>query len=198
MIKREELNGKDLNTIQQELQALCADFQAQAEQMTVEELNSAEAELVTIMNDYDAQLVNTKYELSKSIEYGGEKYTKSAISVMIIDFINRMEVDWQYTLGMYELVRLWQGIGTKITYKEYDSTLRVLGQVKYKGYDDWKHILAVNEFLMVPQEAYARDNVYMAYLAELHNIVINKLNAPAEGETVIPISELEDVPVINA
>ena len=175
MITRQDLNGKTLQQIQQELQVDCMNYQAQAEQMSMEELNNAEAELVTIMNDYDTQLTNTTYELAKSIEYGGEKYTKSVISVMIIDFINRMEVDWQYTLGMYELVRLWQGVDKKITYKEYDSTLRILGQVKYKGYDDWKHILAVNEFLMVPQEAYARDNIYVAYLAELHNVILNKM-----------------------
>ena len=185
MIKREFLNGKDLNTIQTELRGLCAEYQAQTEQMTIEELQAEEATIVTAMNDYDAQLVNTKYELSKSIEYDGEKYTKNVISVMIIDFINRMEVDWQYTLGMYELVRLWQGICTKISYKEYDSTLRVLGQVKYKGYDDWKHILAVNEYLMTPQEEYARDNVYMAYLAELHNIVLNKMKIDEQEPQMI-------------
>lgn len=180
MIKREELNGKDLNVIQQELQALCADYQAQAEQMTMEELNAAEAELVTIMNDYDAQLTTATYQLASSVEYGGEKFSKNLLAKFIIDFVNRMEVDWQYTLGMYEMIRLWEGIGKKITYKEYDSTLRILGQIKYKGYDDWKRILAVNEFLMVPQEAYARDNVYMAYLAELHNIILNKMKIESE------------------
>lgn len=175
MITRQDLNGKTLQQIQQELQVDCMNYQAQAEQMSMEELNNAEAELVTIMNDYDAQLTNTTYELAKSIEFGGEKYTKNLISKLIVDFVNRIEVDWQYSLGMYELVRLWQGVDKKITYKEYDSTLRILGQVKYKGYDDWKNILAVNEYLMVPQEAYARDNIYVAYLAELHNVILNKM-----------------------
>lgn len=176
MIKREDLNGKELQAIQKEMEAHIVTFVAEVSTMDMEQLNSKEAELVTAMTEYDNYLNTVMYGLPREIEFDSKRFSRRDIADRVVEFVNRMEVDWQYTLGMYQMVKLWRVIGDEIGYKEYDSTLRVLGQVKYKGVNDWENILAVNEFLTAPQEQYSRDNIYTAYMAELHNAVINQMN----------------------
>ena len=193
MINREELNGKELKEVQVLLETELMKYQVSVETMDMEGLNAEEAMLVESMNAYDEYLNGVTYELPKSIEYGGKTYMKNTVANRIVDFVNKMEVEWQYTLGMYQMVEFWKNVEYSVEYKVYDSTLRILGQVKYKGYDEWKDILAINDFLSVPQELYARDNIYMVYLSQMHNSVLNRMDALNKVEMVNEINEVPEV-----
>lgn len=193
MITREELNGKELKEVQVLLETELMKYQVSVETMDMEGLNAEEAMLVESMNAYDEYLNGVTYELPKSIEYGGKTYMKNTVANRIVDFVNKMEVEWQYTLGMYQMVEFWKNVEYSVEYKVYDSTLRILGQVKYKGYDEWKDILAINDFLSVPQELYARDNIYMVYLSQMHNSVLNRMDALNKVEMVNEMNEVPEV-----
>lgn len=193
MIAREELNGKELKEVQVLLETELMKYQVSVETMDMEGLNAEEAMLVESMNAYDEYLNGVTYELPRSIEYGGKNYMKNTIANRIVDFVNKMEVEWQYTLGMYQMVEFWKNVEYSVEYKVYDSTLRILGQVKYKGYDEWKDILAINDFLSVPQELYARDNIYMVYLSQMHNSILNRMDALNKVEMVNEVHEVKEV-----
>ena len=70
-----------------------------------------------------------------------------------------------------------------IPYHVYDSTLRCLNQVTFKGFSEWTDILAVNEYLSQCHNEYSLDTGMLVYLSECHNAVVTKmdeLNRPAE------------------
>jgi quinol monooxygenase YgiN len=77
---------------------------------------------------------------------------------------------------MYQLIRLWRSANlTQISYEAYDSTLRILNQTKFKGFEEWKDILVVNEYLSSCHMQYVKDTSYMIYLAQKHNTILDRM-----------------------
>jgi hypothetical protein len=135
--------------------------------------------------------------LGNSATYEDEVYKKSNIVDNIVYFLNKNEVEWSYTLGLYQLVKLWKSNADTITYEAYDSTLRILNQTKYKGFKEWTDILVINEFLSSCHAEYVRDTSYLIYLAQLHNTLIDRLKMVSP--VVIPDdADGEDAPVEQA
>lgn len=191
MIKREELVG--LN--QQEVQALLENeiqnyVVTVAELASEEEVIAQEEELMAVMNKNEAYLKSVVYPVATEVEYDGTLYNKKTACGMVADFISTQEVEWSYTLGLYELHKIWKNIPETIQYHAYDSTLRILGGLKFKGVESWKKILAVNEFLGSCHEEYMRDTAYMIYLSNLHNVVIDALKKFNPG---VPEEEAQEV-----
>lgn len=177
MIKREDLAGKVQQEIQNLLEANIQEFIVEiAELANEEEVLAKEQELMTLMNENDAHLKTVIYPVAEEVNFDNTIYNKKTVCGMIADFIATQEVEWSYTLGLYELHKLWKSCPETIQYHAYDSTLRILGSsVKYKGIESWRKILAVNDFLSPCHEEYVRDTAYMLYLSNLHNIVIDTL-----------------------
>lgn len=195
MIKLEELKGKELKEVQELLQKDTESYTTQVNDMDSEGLNDQEALIVTALDDYDAHLSEVKYKLPKNVHFNDANFTKQDISNRIVEFVNRQEVEWSYSLGMLQTVQFWKKIGREqsdsyIDYKIYDSILRLLGSLKYKGYEEWESILAINEYLGETHEQYTRDTVYLIYLSKLHSIVLDKMQKINNPE---PIMETEQV-----
>ena len=185
MIKRDDFAGKG----QKEIELMCeSDIQAFVlevnELSTEEEILNLEKELTKVMDENDLRLKATEYDVPESCVFSEITYDAKTVASYIVAFINTQEVDWNYTLGLYELVKLWKDRNLKtIRYHAYDSTLRILGQCKYRGSENWKRILVVNTFLGSCHEEYVRDTAYMIYLTSLHNVLLDalkKFEAPAE------------------
>lgn len=184
MVIREELNGKNLQEIQEMLENDLARYKAVVENMSIVDAEEAETELIEKMEEYDNYLSDTKYDLPTDITFDGTKFTRNTIGNMVCYFVEKQEVDWQYTLGLYQMSKLWRTINDTIGYKEYDSTLRVLGGMKFKGSTEWRDILVINEFLGSAHDNYTLDTSYMIYLSKLHNELINKIQ-PTQPEPEI-------------
>ena len=182
MFKRQDLDGKEMQVVQHELQENLAQFAAKVEQMSMEELNAEEASLVQMMNEYDNYLNEVKYDLPPVIEFMKETYSRKNIGEIICEFVNDMEVEFSYTIGLLEMYKLWKKIDKTISFHEYDSTVRVLGQRKYKGVRQWEKIMAVDEFFKNARTSYGLDTIYINYMAELHNAVLNKMKALGEAD----------------
>ena len=188
MITREDLNSKNSQEIQDMLQADIQKYVVELESIeSEEELLQREQEIMKFMNENDARMKDVKYALPSECTFDKQCFSKEKVSEFIVDILEKQEVEWSYTLGLYEMVRLWKDKNLKeIQYHAYDSVLRLLGGVKYKGFQEWKKILVVNEFLVHCHEEYVRDYGYIIYLSQLHNAILEglkKLNGEVEPET---------------
>lgn len=176
MIKREDLAGKNQQEIQLMLESAIQKFIVEVSELNDEaSVISAEEDIMAAMNENDAHLKTVVYEVADNCKFDGTDYNRETVCKQIAELIENNEVEWSYTLGLYELSKLWRTAPETIQYHAYDSTLRVLGGMKYKGRDQWRKILTINEFMGCCHEEYMRDTAYMLYLSNLHNVVIDAL-----------------------
>lgn len=177
MLKREDFNGKKYEEMAAALQedlVLYADQIAALE--TVEACLEEEQRLMAEMDKIQAHLSEVKYLLPESVEYEGKKYSKKDVAAKVVYFVNKIEVKWEGTLGLHQLVTLWKGEDFKeIPYGVYDSTLRSLNTVTFKGNNEWLDILVVNEYLSLCHNEYSLDTGMLVYVSEMHNIVLNRM-----------------------
>ena len=177
MIKREDFNGK---TYDEMLTAMQADLVVYAETVaaytTVDECTAEEQVLMGSMDEVQARLDTVEYELPTSCEYYGKKYSKKDVVGKIVYLLNKLEVKWEQTLGLFQLVTMWKSDDfKKIPYRVYDSTLRCLNTVSFKGLQEWTDILVVNEYLSQCHNEYSLDTGMLLYFSECHNIVMNRM-----------------------
>lgn len=194
MINREDFNGKRYEEMAEAMQNDLILYREQINAFTtIDECIEEEQMLMNLMNDADARLNEVVYDLPDGIDFDGKHYSRKDVISKIVYFINKLEVKWEHTLGMYQLVALWKGDNfTQINYKAYDSTLRCLNQVPFKGMQEWTDILVVNEYLSVAHNEYSLDTGMIVYLSECHNVLMNKMKA-LDTENVENVPEsLED------
>ena len=177
MIKREDFNGK---LYEEMMAAMEADLVMYTEQVaaftTVEECTAEEQRLMELMKENDAKLDGIKYELPKEVFRKGKRYSKKDVAAKILYFLNKIEVKWNYTLGLEQLYDLWKSEDFEyIPYKVFDTTLRTLDQTTYKGYSEWQDILIVNDYLGGCHNEYSLDTGMIVYLSEMHNLVMNRM-----------------------
>ena len=198
MIKREDFNGKQYPEMVEAMQADLVLYKDRINSMTYEECLAEEQVLMASMDEIKEQLNNVTYELPLFVMYDNKKYTKKDIACKIVYILNKLEVKWEQTLGLYQLVSIWKNEDLKnIPYNVYDSTLRCLNQVTFKGYTEWADILAVNEYLSSCHNEYSLDTGILLYMHECHNIVMNHMKEinPAsdvpEDMSDAPASDIE-------
>lgn len=177
MIKREDFNGKKYEEM---LAAMEADLVMYTEQVagfnTIEECTVEEQRIMGLMEEHESMLNSVKYTLPNEVIYEGKRYSKKDVSAKILYFLNKIEVKWSYTLGLKQLYDLWKSEDfNEITYRVYDTTLRTLDQVTYKGHTEWDYILIVNEYLSGMHNEYSLDTGMLGYLSEMHNMVMNRM-----------------------
>lgn len=193
IISRVKVLNDDLATVGQELTNSVTEYKAVIESYSVDDLHDAEALIIDELNKNDEYIKAREYELPKDgvfkipeAEEEAIKLTKSKISDLILYFLNKFEVNYSMTLGLYQLYNFWKNSNTteKVSYGMLDSTLRTLEQVKFKGYTEWRDILYINGYMQQMHDKYSRDLVYSIYLSQLHNAILDKLNpTPQEAGT---------------
>lgn len=190
MINREDFNGKSYQEMMQAMeQELVLYHEFINNFKTSEECADEEQNLMKKMDEVDERLNNVLYELPEHVEYDDKKFTRKDIISKIVYFLNKIEVKWEHTLGMYQLVKLWKGDNfTQIPYKAYDSTLRCLNQVSFKGMQEWTDILVVNEYLSTAHNEYSLDTGMLIFYSECHNALMDKmkeLNPASDRKSVV-------------
>ena len=176
MINREDFNGKSYEEMMTAMQADLVLYSEQVSSMDEDACLQEEQVLMASMDEVQAHLADVAYELPAGTEYDGKKYSKNDIAGKIIYFLNKIEVKWEHTLGGYQLVQAWRNENfDKIPYGTYDSTLRSLNTVTFKGQSEWQDILAVNAYLATCHNEYSLDTGMLVYLHECHNIIMNRM-----------------------
>lgn len=164
---------------------LLDEFKTTVEGADLDQLKSAEQIIIEVQDKYQSSLLEKQYELKSKVKFDSKTFTKEVISEMITDFLNKLEVRWEQTLGMYQLVNFWNNSKTVTTipYGVYDSTLRCLNQLSFKGLKQWQAILAVNEYLKSNHVEYSKDIMITYFLAQKHDIIMHRMEliSPMQG-----------------
>lgn len=188
MIKREDFNGKQYEEMMVAMQEDLANYTEQVKSFTkVEECEAEEQVLMASMDEVQARLASVNYELPAAIVFEDKTYSKKDIASKIIYFLNKVEVKWEHTLGMHQLVSVWKRDDLQsIQYGAYDSTLRTLNTVSFKGNSEWLDILVINEFFRTTHNEYSLDTGMLVYLHECHNVLMNKMKELNPEDVNIP------------
>lgn len=153
---------------------------------SIEKLNEEEKKCIEALDEYDKYLNDVKYDIPNDVTWEGKKYSRQAIVEQILYFINKLEVQWSYTLGLYQLYNIWRDSSNKtISYKHLDSTLRILEQPKFKGYSEWRDILMINEYMKQLHEQYTNELSMQIALGQKHNAVLERI------ELITPVAVRE-------
>ena len=180
---RKEFDGKELAAMQEELQKELDTFTTQVKEINdIEKLSTMELEVDKEQADYDEYIKKVEYPLNQDgVDFEGKHYSSHDVAKKIVYYLNRIEQDFQYCLGLHGLVLLWKNADLKtISYGAYDSTLRLLGGLKYKGDSEWVDILVINNFLTCAHDAYLKDRTYLVSLAQKRNAVVERMQLCAK------------------
>lgn len=190
---REELTGMEFKELQRALEENLNEYGEELKKLKKKDLEKEEENLIKIQEDFDIVIGETEYELPDTSEYRGYTTSRKDLAAKIIYFLNKLECNWQTSLGVYEAITLWKNIGKTIpegsglrpvtetiSYATYDSTIRILGSMRFKGETELRDILIINHFLTTAEQAYLRDTIYIQYLAGKHNAVMQALNPQSE------------------
>lgn len=157
----------------------------------LDELDKKEEEIIKTLEEFDKYIKQKRYELPKSVMFDGVFYSKEQVGVRIARALNKKEVTWQYSLGLYQLHKLWSNIRqfATIPYDAYDSTVRVLGDIQFKGFSEWKDILIINEFFVKPNKEFYKDSTMLIYYSTLHSQILERkqILTPIKPESVTTV-----------
>ena len=186
MIDINELKKKTYKEVAEELETALKEFKDELSKITdMDELGKYEEKLMEEQKAADEYIKTVEYVLPESVEYDGERFTKNAVAKLVVEFLNRLDVEWQMTLGMFQLVKMWKSKElTTIDYNAFDSTLRTLNLLKFKGFSDWRNILAVNEYMKGCHEPYSIDLSYMIFLSQKHQAIMDRTTLVEKREPV--------------
>lgn len=181
-----DLREKDMEARYELISKNLEDIKATIEGTSRDGLVELEDFVIMSQQDNEEIIKNAKYDLPKKVELYNKTYLAEKIHEFIIEFVNKIEVEWNATLGIVEVIDYWKNYdGKGVTYSAYDSTARLLGLIKYKGYDNCVKVLVVHEYLKSANKDFGHDHLYTRYLAEVHNMVIDqmhKLDNPEPAE----------------
>lgn len=192
------LADEDVKNVSFALEADVVKFAEEIVDFSLEDLKAAEAELMEQFKQNEEYLSQVEYELQNELDYDKQTVTRNELAKKVVGFLDTIEVPFQATLGLYQCIRFWETEGSsktkKIPYGAYDSTLRMLGNLKFKGKEDCFNILVVNNWFATAHGAYLRDNIWTTYLSALHQAIMKSMEQLEKA----PVAEPEAVPEAGA
>lgn len=189
---RQDLNGKLYADVEQELGAELDAYVKQVNEiMDVDGLLALEQELMKEAQEYEEYLKTVVYKLPDDCEFKNQRYTRVQVAKFVVAALSRLEVEWQYTLGLDDLFDLWGNKDfVEISQGAFDSTLRLLNQLKYKGRTDIREILVVNAYLSQCHNEYSLDTAWNILISEKHNAIMDRVKLVQRENNVIDEQEV--------
>lgn len=187
---RESLREMKLEEIQPALESELVAYAETVTNTPKEDLKKLEEELMEDFKAYDEEIKNIIYEVPEDVEYDGKKYKAKDIHTKIINMLNRLEVDFRATLGIYQAIRFWKQLqDNKIPYNVYDSTVRLLGTLKFKGEQDCLDVLVINNYFAPTHIEYSSDTTWLQFLTAKHQMIMKAMEEEKTEEAVKEIQE---------
>lgn len=174
---REYKEGESNQEMGDRLQKEADEHKKKMEEITsIEELDKLEEEVLKDLEKFDKYIKQKRYKLPTSVNFDGAIYTKQQVGDRIARALNKKEVTWQYSLGLYQLHKLWSNIRqfATIPYDAYDSTVRILGDITFKGFTEWRDILIINEFFVAPNKEFYKDSTMLIYYSTIHSQILER------------------------
>lgn len=190
-MNRDDLKGKTYAEVSELFDKELEEYKNKvAEVMDQETLDKMEAEVNDEYTEVNNYLTDVTYDLPGGVDFDGKHYSKNDVAQQIVYFLNKNEVEWSYTLGLFELAKLWKNKDfAKISYYTFDSTLRTLNQIKFKGFDEWKNILVVNEYMKQCHDEYTKDTAMLLFVSQKHNAILDRMQLIQKVEPVNETNE---------
>ena len=159
------------------------DYKKSLEGKTLEELEALEQEIIK-----EADKLNEN--MSKAMLKVPTKNYKEAATA-IRRALDKQSVQWQYTLGMVNMYDTWdpENKPTEVAYPTLDATIRTLGALQYKGYDEWKDVLMITEFFEPIKEEYTKISAGVYDNADKHCAIQDAMTKIKTLETPVETKE---------
>lgn len=190
---RESLKKMTLDEIQPALEAELVAYAETVTNTPLEDLTKLEEELMKEFKEYDETIKDVVYLVPDEVEYDGVKYKASDVQKKIIGMLNKLEVDFRATLGIYQAIRFWKTIAdNKVPYNVYDSTVRLLGTLKFKGESECLDVLVVNNYFAPTHAEYSTDTTWLQFLTAKHQMILKAMEereTPEQKEAVKEVQE---------
>lgn len=184
-IERKDFIGRTPEEVSKEFQQKVDAYTEEISKLSVEELQQEEKKLIPMMNDWDNIVKDIIYDLPKEVASpNGTKVSRTTVGKYICDMLNKVECEFSYTLGYYQLFMWWSKPKAQIDYHTLNGTLHVLGSgLKFRGPSQWEAILTINEYFKSVHNEYAVDNMITYFYGLCHNAILDKLkiDAPIEN-----------------
>ena len=180
MLKIEDLKGLNTEERRAKLTEDIQKYQAEVKDLTLEKLQEEENKVMDEFKIYDAYIRERTYTLPREVNLDGDVTRKASdVRSAISYFLSNVECTWQTTLGVYQAIVFWNNVqpNDTVPYGAYDSTIRLLGTLKYKGKKELEDILAINNYLAPAHDEYMFDLDFQNYLSAIHE----SIRQPAEA-----------------
>lgn len=143
------------------------------------------------------ELIALESEISKDIDEASKKYSKTMMPLpeenreetvgMILTLLDKYPIRWQDTLGAVRLYDEWDVPSiTEISYPAFNTTLEILGGLTYTGYDEWKMVVAIDEYVQPLHDLFAEITNDIYSLSTKHAYIVQALElfgAPKTDQT---------------
>lgn len=146
------------------------EYKKSIESLNLEELLAKEQEIIKEADEINEKISNYQFKLNSK----GYKDVADAIRY----FLDKQEVQWQYTVGLITMYDFWNPTKNpkQVTYPMFDSTVRTLGEMKFKGYTEWKYVVQINDYFKDIRDEYAELTETIWDNATKHNIILERLD----------------------
>lgn len=136
---------------------------------TLDEVLEIEKEIIKEADELNENIAKYSFKLPK------KNYEKACNAIRY--FLDKQEVTWQITLGMITLYDFWDPNNkpASVLYPLFDSTLRTIGEMKFKGYTEWKYVVDINDYFKDLREEYANVTEKIWDNASKHSIICDRL-----------------------
>lgn len=180
----EERTIEDLQRLfTEELYAFKAFIESNYTHEQIPELKEVEKVLMTEFDANDKRIEETFYTLENSKEVNG-----SELAGKVVDFLEKVEVEFRGTQVVLDCINYWKGLADKkiktkpVQHAVFDTTLRLLNTLKYKGSEGLKNITDINNWFLPSHNAYNKNLIYMHVLSAKHQEILQMINPNmAEG-----------------
>lgn len=157
-----------------EMQKGTAEFKESLAGKSMDELRAIEEQLIA---EFDA--INDK---RKTVEFKLPKEGWEHASTTICNFLDKKEAAWNIGFALIGIYEFWKKETNpkKIPFAVFELTIQTLGELTYKGYDEWTAIAGINKWFEPMHPAYAEIVMGMRYIGMKHSALqdVMGLNTP--------------------
>ncbi len=178
-LNREDYQKKTLQDVSKEFDSMISEYKQEISGMNVDQLKEEELRIVKIADEWDETLKTIEYPLAKYVTFrdANQTFSRKTIGEFINSILEKVECEFSYTLGYYELWEWWSKPKGTINYHTLNSTLSTLGtNIRYKGPQQWQKILVINEYFKALHNEYQIDNFFTILYGTCHSAVLDELN----------------------
>lgn len=176
-LNREDFFGMTPEEVAKQLQQKEDEYNEYIDGLSLEEKKAEEERIIKLAQEWDEELDGISYELEKTCTFqGSAPVSKTTVGKYICEFLEKIECEYSYTLGYWQLYTLWQKPGKEISYKNLNATLTVLGSgLRFKGPHQWQMILVINEYFKPLHNQYMKDNMLTFLYGKCHSNLMDRM-----------------------